>query len=114
MSHIVQTIPKEVLISEDEECKRPVVEERVRSLKPSFGPYVPPPARREKDAHASTPPTSTPSGAGGGEGVITGANSSKLSDGAAACVLMSASSVQRLNCKPLARIVGKLGVFTFY
>ena len=84
----------------------------MRSLKPSFGPYVPPPAR--KDAHSTPAATSTPSCAGGGECVITGANSSKLSDGAAACVLMSASSVQRLNCKPLARIVGKLGVFTFY
>lgn len=40
------------------------------------------------------------------DGTITAANSSSISDGAAALVLMSATQAQRLNLKPLARIVG--------
>ena len=39
------------------------------------------------------------------EGVITAANSSSISDGAAAIVLMSADEAQARNLKPLARIV---------
>jgi len=38
-------------------------------------------------------------------GTLTAGNSSVLSDGAAACVLATASAAQRLNAKPLARIV---------
>lgn len=40
-----------------------------------------------------------------GEGTITAANASSLSDGAAACVLMSSESVQKYGVKPLAKIV---------
>ncbi|XP_074649229.1 acetyl-CoA acetyltransferase, mitochondrial-like [Tubulanus polymorphus] len=39
-------------------------------------------------------------------GTITAANASTLNDGAAALVLMTAAAAQRLNAKPLARIVG--------
>jgi len=39
------------------------------------------------------------------DGVITAANSSSISDGAAALVLMRASTAAKLGCKPLARIV---------
>lgn len=38
------------------------------------------------------------------EGTITGANASKLNDGAAACVLMNSQGAKRLSLKPLARI----------
>ena len=38
-------------------------------------------------------------------GTITAANASSLNDGAAACVLMSAKSVQKFNVKPLAKII---------
>jgi acetyl-CoA C-acetyltransferase len=41
----------------------------------------------------------------GKEGVITAASSSKISDGAAATVLMSAGEAARRGLKPLARIV---------
>merc|ERR1712003_557353 len=37
-------------------------------------------------------------------GTITAANSSKISDGAAACVLMSRDTAERLGVEPLARI----------
>ena len=40
------------------------------------------------------------------DGTITAASSSSINDGAAAMVLMRASTAQRLGCKPLARIVG--------
>ncbi|XP_014778969.1 acetyl-CoA acetyltransferase A, mitochondrial isoform X1 [Octopus bimaculoides] len=40
------------------------------------------------------------------EGTVTVANSSKLDDGAAAMVLMTAQAADRLKVKPLARIVG--------
>lgn len=39
------------------------------------------------------------------DGTITAANSSKLNDGAAACVLTTAATAAKLNLKPLARIV---------
>lgn len=38
-------------------------------------------------------------------GTVTAANASKLNDGAAACVMMSASTAEKMNLKPLARIV---------
>ncbi len=41
----------------------------------------------------------------GKEGVLTAASSSKISDGAAATVLMSTATAERLGSKPLARIV---------
>ncbi|MCS6811463.1 MAG: acetyl-CoA C-acyltransferase [Tepidimonas sp.] len=40
------------------------------------------------------------------DGTITAASSSSINDGAAALVLMRASTAQRLGCTPLARIVG--------
>ena len=40
------------------------------------------------------------------DGTITAASSSSINDGAAAMVLMRASTAKRLGCKPLARIVG--------
>jgi acetyl-CoA C-acetyltransferase len=39
-------------------------------------------------------------------GTVTAANASSISDGAAACVLMRASTAARLGAPPLARIVG--------
>ena len=39
------------------------------------------------------------------DGTITAASSSSINDGAAAMVLMRASTAERLGCKPLARIV---------
>ena len=39
-------------------------------------------------------------------GSVTAGNSSQMSDGAGAVVLMSSSALQRLNLKPLARFVG--------
>ncbi|GIY47288.1 acetyl-CoA acetyltransferase, mitochondrial [Caerostris extrusa] len=39
-------------------------------------------------------------------GTITAANASTINDGAAACVLMTANTAEKLNIKPLARIVG--------
>merc|ERR1712110_1409270 len=39
-------------------------------------------------------------------GTVTAGNASTLSDGAAAAVLMTPQTAQRLGCKPLARIVG--------
>ena len=43
-------------------------------------------------------------------GTVTAANSSSISDGAAALVLMRASEAKRRKIKPLARIVGVAGV----
>ena len=40
-------------------------------------------------------------------GTITAANASSINDGAGAIVLMSAKAAERLNVKPLARILGK-------
>ena len=39
------------------------------------------------------------------EGTITAANASKLNDGAAAVVLMSADTAERMAVEPLARIL---------
>lgn len=39
-------------------------------------------------------------------GTVTAGNASTLNDGAAALVLMTAEAAQRLNVKPLARVVG--------
>lgn len=39
-------------------------------------------------------------------GTVTAGNASTLNDGAAALVLMTAEAAERLNCKPLARVVG--------
>lgn len=40
------------------------------------------------------------------DGTVTAANSSSISDGAAALVLMSATKLQTLNIKPIAKILG--------
>jgi acetyl-CoA C-acetyltransferase len=40
------------------------------------------------------------------DGTVTAATSSSISDGAAALVMMRASTAERLGCKPLARVVG--------
>lgn len=39
-------------------------------------------------------------------GTVTAGNASTLNDGAAALILMTADAAQKLNCKPLARVVG--------
>jgi acetyl-CoA C-acetyltransferase len=39
-------------------------------------------------------------------GTITAANSSKINDGASACVLMSEEAAKERGLKPLARIIG--------
>ena len=44
-------------------------------------------------------------------GTITAANSSKISDGAAACVLMSRDTAEKLGVEPLARILSELLFF---
>ena len=40
------------------------------------------------------------------DGTITAASSSSINDGAAALVMMTESTAERLGCKPLARVVG--------
>ena len=87
-------------MSEDEEVKRATREDKLRSLKPAFTSPDPATLTAKKGA----PPSGkkwTPT--------ITGANASKLSDGAAACVLTSAKAAQRLGVKPIARIIGVTG-----
>lgn len=66
-----------VLVSDDEEYKKLDIE-KVRTLNPCFN--------RES-------------------GTITAANASSLSDGAAACVLMSSDAVAKYNVKPLAELI---------
>ncbi|CAF1561592.1 unnamed protein product [Adineta ricciae] len=66
----------EVLVKEDEEYKR-VDFEKMKTLRTVF----------QKD------------------GTITAANSSKINDGAAACLLMTRQAAEKLGCKPIARIV---------
>jgi len=66
-----------MVVSEDEEYKN-LRAEKVPHLKPAF----------QKD------------------GTITAANASKLNDGAAAVVLMSADKAKKLGLKPIARILG--------
>uniref|UniRef100_A0A1B6D1S8 Thiolase N-terminal domain-containing protein n=2 Tax=Clastoptera arizonana TaxID=38151 RepID=A0A1B6D1S8_9HEMI len=39
-------------------------------------------------------------------GTVTAGNASTLNDGAAACLLMTGEAVKRLNCTPVARILG--------
>lgn len=65
------------VVTDDEEFKKLDIE-KVRTLRPCFD--------RES-------------------GTITAANASSLSDGAAACVLMSSDAVDKLNIKPLARVI---------
>lgn len=67
---------KEVTVAEDEECSK-INFESMRKLRPSF----------DK------------------EGTITAANASAISDGAAACVLMSTSAARERGCRPMARIL---------
>jgi len=43
------------------------------------------------------------------DGTVTAANSSSISDGAAAAVVAAADVARRLNAKPLARVVGQAG-----
>lgn len=66
-----------VLIKEDEEYKK-LKPEKVASLKPAFSK----------------------------EGTVTAVNASKINDGAAAVVLMSAAKVKELGVTPIAKIVG--------
>lgn len=66
-----------IIVSEDEEFKKLDVN-KVRALKPYFDKV---------------------------SGTITAANASSLSDGAAACVLVSSKALEKHNIKPLARIV---------
>jgi acetyl-CoA C-acetyltransferase len=65
------------LVSDDEEYKK-LDAEKVRTLKPCF----------DRDS-----------------GTITAANASSLSDGAAACVLMSSDAIEKYNVKPLAELI---------
>ncbi len=65
-----------VLFSEDEEPRK-VKFEKIPALKPAF----------KKD------------------GTITAANASKINDGAAAVVMMTAETASKIGCSPLARIV---------
>ena len=73
----VQTKKGSVTVHEDEEYKNLKVD-KVANLKPAF----------EK------------------RGTVTAANSSNLSDGASALILMSAKKANKLGIKPLAKIVG--------
>lgn len=41
------------------------------------------------------------------DGVVTAGNSSQISDGAAATLVMSESAVERIGCRPRARIIGQ-------
>src|SRR3970040_2852871 len=43
------------------------------------------------------------------DGTVTAANSSSISDGAAAAVVAAADVAKRLKAKPLARVVGQTG-----
>lgn len=45
-------------------------------------------------------------------GTVTAANASTLNDGAAALVLMTTEAAKRLKVKPLARVVGKVSLFS--
>lgn len=65
------------LVSADETIRRDTTREKLAELKPSFRP---------------------------GNGRLTAGNSSQISDGAAALLLMSAQAAQRLSVKPRARI----------
>jgi acetyl-CoA C-acetyltransferase len=67
----------EKIISKDEGIRPDSTSEGLARLRPAFGP----------------------------SGTVTAGNASQLSDGAAACVVASASAVEKLGVKPLARIV---------
>lgn len=71
----------DTIVKEDEEYKR-VIFEKIPTLRPAF----------KKD------------------GSITAANSSPISDGASALVLMSAEKAKDLGLKPLARVVCKFNL----
>jgi acetyl-CoA C-acetyltransferase len=66
-----------VSITEDEQPKR-FNEEKLRKLKPAFG----------------------------ADGTVTAGNASSINDGAAAVVALSASAIEQLRIKPIARILG--------
>jgi acetyl-CoA acyltransferase len=68
---------REVTFTKDEGVRRDTSEEGLAKLRPAF--------------HA--------------KGTITAGNSSQMSDGAAACVVMSEERARQLNLKPLARFV---------
>jgi acetyl-CoA acyltransferase len=76
------SLPTGQLFAVDQGVRRPPDREKMRALKPVFK----------------------------AEGVVTAANSSQVSDGAAALLLASASAVGRYNLSPLARIVARLAV----
>ena len=76
------SLPTGELFAVDQGVRRPPDREKMRALKPVFKP----------------------------DGVITAANSSQVSDGAAALLLASASAVGRYNLSPLARIVARVVV----
>ena len=71
------TLPDGAVFDTDEGVRVPVNRERMAALAPSFKP----------------------------DGVITAANSSQISDGAAALMLMSAERAQALGVRPRARVV---------
>ena len=71
------TLPDGALFDTDEGVRVPVNREKMAALAPSFKP----------------------------DGVITAANSSQISDGAAALMLMSAERAQALGVRPRARVV---------
>ena len=75
-------LPTGVQFTVDQGVRRPPDREKMRTLKPVF-----------KE-----------------DGRVTAANSSQVSDGAAALLLASASAVGRYNLSPLARIVARLAV----
>ncbi|OZJ01413.1 Acetyl-CoA acetyltransferase, partial [Bifiguratus adelaidae] len=68
----------EKLVETDDECHK-LNEEKLRAVKPAFIPK---------------------------DGTVTAPNSSPLSDGAAAIVVVSAAAVEKYNLKPIARILG--------
>jgi acetyl-CoA acetyltransferase family protein len=71
------TLPDGTVFNADEGVRVPVNREKMAALAPSFKP----------------------------DGVITAANSSQISDGAAALMLMSAERAQALGVRPRARVV---------
>jgi len=73
----VKTGKETVLVKEDETPKR-FNEEKLRKLKPAFGP----------------------------QGTITAGNASSINDGSAAVVVLSGEKVKTLNVQPQARILG--------
>ncbi|MFZ5855195.1 MAG: thiolase family protein [Chloroflexota bacterium] len=76
------SLPTGERVAVDQGVRRPPDRERMRTLKPVF---------KEN-------------------GLVTAANSSQVSDGAAALLLASASAVGRYNLNPLARVVARVAV----